>query len=227
MSLRNLVYRVFEQRKNGALPTLSPSEAYNSWAASYRSRMNPLQELEETALLSLLPDLSGKKVLDVGCGAGRVSRLAVERGAASTVGVDISRAMTDQARLQGQGEWLLADACELPFPESSFDVVVCALVLGHIEHLEKALSEIDRVLNAGGHVVISDFHPFASLSGSKRTFRDPASGRTCAIAHSVHLFEKYFQCFRDHGWVLEAFEEPLYDSYPVAFVLRARKEAAA
>ena len=206
---------------------LGPEEAYDRWAPSYGSRMNPFQRLEEDALVRLLPDLSGKAVLDVGCGTGRISRLANERGASSTTGVDLSRGMTDEARKRSDGEWLLTDACALPFTEPTFDVAVCALVLGHVSCLEKALSEIDRVLNAGGHVVISDFHPFASLSGSKRTFRDPANGRTCAIAHSVHLFEKYFQCFRDHGWVLEAFEEPLYDGYPVAFVLRARKEAAA
>ncbi|MEX0746749.1 MAG: hypothetical protein WD275_02035, partial [Rhodothermales bacterium] len=95
-----------------------------------------------------------------------------------------------------------------------------------VKALPKAVSEIDRVLLAGGHVVISDFHPFASLQGSRRTFQDPASGRTYAVGHFVHLFEEYFRCFREHGWALEAFEEPVYRGFPVAFVLRARKEAA-
>jgi len=217
----------FLWRLFGRYAVLGPVEAYDRWATSYGSRMNRFQELEEEALVRLLPDLSGKAVLDVGCGTGRISMLALERGASSAIGVDLSRGMTNEARKRSDGEWLLADACALPFTEPMFDVAVCALVLGHVARLEKALSEIDRVLKVGGHVVISDFHPFASLSGSQRTFQDPASGRTYAIAHRVHLFEKYFQCFRDHGWVLEAFEEPLYDGYPAAFVLRARKEAAA
>lgn len=242
-ALRTYLRRLLRSGSNGSLRTLSPGEAYDRWAASYRSRMNPVQELEEDALVRLLPDLEGKCVLDLGCGTGRISRIALECGAASTVGVDISDAMLDRALVQSaafwrdlaesRGEprsssdapvrWLNADVCALPLKASSFDVVVCALALGHVERLGDALSEMHRVLKMGGSVVISGFHPFASLRGWDRTFKDPSSGQTYAITQHIHLFQDYFNRFRAHGWTLEAFEEPLYDGYPIVFVLRARK----
>lgn len=242
-ALRTYLRRVLRSRPNGSLRTLSPGAAYDRWAASYQSKMNPLQELEEDALIRLLPDLEGKHVLDLGCGTGRVSRLALERGAASTVGVDMSDAMLDQARVQSsafwrdlaesRGEphsgsdapvsWFNADICALPMKASSFDVVICALALGHVERLRDALAEIHRVLKANGSVLISGFHPFASLRGSDRTFKDPSTGQTYAIVQNIHLFQDYFDRFRVQGWTLDAFEEPVYDGYPIVFVLRARK----
>ncbi len=187
--------------------------------------MNPVQELEEDALIRLLPDLRGKAVLDVGCGTGRVSRIVLARGAASTVGIDTSHAMLEEARSQSgdASSWLVADACALPWDAPLFDVVICTLVLGHVERLEDALAEMDRVLKAGGTVLFSGFHPFATLRGWNRSFMDPSSGQTYSIAHHVHLFEDYFHFFLEHCWSLEAFEEPRFETYPIVFVLRARK----
>lgn len=214
------------RRPNGSPPTLPVQEAYDRWAQTYRARMNAVQALEEDALLSLLPDLTGKDVLDVGCGTGRVSEIAIRRGAASTTGIDTSTTMLDVARAQsgGRSTWIRGDACALPFGPSSFDVVICALMLGHVERLDTALRETNRVLKTGGTVLISGFHPFATLRGEVRTFQDPVDGRTYAVAQYLHLFEVYFRCFAEYGWSLEAFEEPLYEGYPVVFVLRARKD---
>lgn len=211
---------------NGSLPVLSVREAYDRWAPAYRARMNAVQTLEEDALLSMLPDLAGKDVLDVGCGTGRVSKIAIGRGATSTTGIDTSGTMLDVARAQSgeRSRWIRGDVCALPFEPSSFDVVICALTLGHVERLDVALREMNRVLKGAGNVLISGFHPFATLRGAVRTFRDPADDRTYAIAQHVHLFEEYFRCFREYGWGLEAFEEPRYAGDPVVFVLRARKK---
>lgn len=208
---------------------LSPAEAYDRWAPAYESRMNPLQEIEEAALRRLLPDLSGRHVLDIGCGTGRVSRIALERGASSVVGVDLSSSMLDEARARSgrSVEFLPGDVCALPFEASTFDVLTCALVLGHVERLGNALSEMNRVLRPGGRIVISGFHPFATLRGWERTFEDAAAGRTYAIVQHVHLFEEYVRGFQRHRWRLEAFEELLYEEYPAAFVVRAQNAVEA
>lgn len=219
--------RVRALLRNGRAEVIPPEEAYDRWAASYRSRMNPLQELEEEALRRLLPDLAGRKTLDVGCGTGRVAGIAVERGAASVTGVDTSAEMLEKARARHPSMMFARGSlCALPFGASSFDVITCALVLGHVEPLHEALSEMNRVLRPGGHVVISDFHPFATLRGWDRTFQDPADGRTYAIAQYAHLFEEYVRCFRANGWTMGALEEPRYQGFPAVFVLRARKEDA-
>ncbi len=205
---------------------LPPAVAYDRWAPSYRRRMNPFQRLEEEALISLLPDLRGKDVLDLACGTGRVSSIAIERGAASTTGVDRSKAMLDRARSTSTASstWIQADMASLPLKDELFDVVVCALALGHVEPIDDALSEMNRVMKSGAVVLISDFHPFAVLRGSDRTFQDPATGRTYAISQYVHLFEDYMRCFGMNGWTLDAVREPRYDGFPAVFILRARKE---
>jgi 2-polyprenyl-3-methyl-5-hydroxy-6-metoxy-1,4-benzoquinol methylase len=54
--------------------------------------------MEEPAIRSLMPDLTGKRVLDLGCGFGRVARYARQMGAAEVLGVDISDRMIEAAR---------------------------------------------------------------------------------------------------------------------------------
>ncbi len=209
------------------LPVLTPEEGYNRWAASYGENMNPVQVLEAEALDRLLPDLSGQKVLDLGCGKGRVSRLALDRGAAATTGVDVSEAMLKAAAAavpSASARWLKAGARRLPFRDASFGVVVCALMMGHVKDLDVALSEVARVLRPGGVLMLSDFHPYAALRGWQRAFTDAASGRAFAIENHPHLFEDYIRCFNALDIVLEALEEPSHEGFPVVFVLRARKE---
>ncbi len=209
------------------LPVLPPQEGYDRWAASYEDNMNPVQALEAEALARLLPDLRDRVVLDLGCGKGRVARLALERGARETVGVDVSEAMLKAAAASlpaASVRWVRADGRTLPFKAASFDVVICALMMGHVDDLEAALSEIARVLRPGGLLLLSDFHPYATLRGWQRAFTDAESGRCFAIENHPHLFDAYLRCFNRLHLVLETLEEPCYEGYPVVFVMRARKE---
>ncbi len=209
------------------LPVLPPQEGYDRWAASYEDNMNPVQTLEAEALARLLPDLHDRVVLDLGCGKGRVARLALEQGARETVGVDVSEAMLKAAAASlpaSSVRWVRADGRALPFEGASFDVVVCALMMGHVDDLEAALSEIARVLRPGGLLLLSDFHPYATLRGWQRAFTDTESGQAFAIENHPHLFEAYIRCFNALNIVLEALEEPCHEGFPVVFVLRARKK---
>ncbi len=207
----------------GALPELSPEEGYRRWAADYGAEPNAFQQLEANALERLLPEVSGHRVLDLGGGRGRVCRRVLERGARQAVAADLTLAM-----LTGQdafsGPRLVASAGgPLPFCDGSFDLVVCALVLGHVEDLDRALAASAAALAPGGHLVVSDFHPYATLRGWQRTFVDPESGETRAIAQHLHLFSDYLRAFNRQGLMVEALEEPLWQGSPVVFVLRARK----
>ena len=111
----------------------------------------------------------------------------------------------------------------LPFRASAFDLVVCALVLGHVENLDRALASAAAVLAPGGQLLISDFHPYATLRGWQRTFADPKRGTTRAIAQHLHLFSDYVTALRREGLHVEALEEPLWQGSPVVFVMRAKK----
>ncbi len=160
-------------------------------------------------------------MLDVGGGTGRAARLALDRGARRATATDLSPAML--AAAGGDVPRVACDVRRLPFRHASFDVVVCALVLGHVPDLDRALRQLDAVLKPGGHLLVSDFHPFATLRGWQRTFVDAGRGRTYAIEQHLHLFSHYVLTLGQLGFVVEALEEPLWQGFPVVFVLRARK----
>ena len=194
------------------------------WAATYGSPPNLFQELEHEALVSLLPPVTGRTVLDLGCGGGRTASALLERGATRVVGVDRSRPMLRRAAGSGSAAvWAEADATRLPLADVAVDLVVSTLMFGHIAALQDAIGEAVRVLRPGGHLVISDFHPQATLSGCQRTVVDPATGRECVFEQHLHLLSDYVAVFEPLGVVIEALREPCHDGTPVAFVMRARK----
>lgn len=117
---------------------------------------------------------AGARVLEVGCGPGHLSTRLARRGLAVT-GVDLDPAMVERAKenagrgsdASGAPSFLVGDAASLPFPESSFDLVVSTFSLHHWSDPAKGLAEIGRVLRPGGTALIWDLragampHPFA------------------------------------------------------------------
>ena len=109
---------------------------YDLWAPSYGLRSNPIQLLESQALGEVLPELKDRTVLDLGCGRGRVARLALEQGASKSVGIDFSLPMIQAASYSGSSaQWLAGEALQLPLRRGLFDVVISALMMGHIRDL--------------------------------------------------------------------------------------------
>ena len=123
--------------------------------------------------------LRGQVVLDVGCGTGIQSLLALEGGATRVVGGDMSDYMLGQGRkkvnTRGYGperiEFQQMDAESLPFPDGSFDIVLCGMVLGLIPNQETAVSEMARVLRPGGFLAVSTHGPEFYWEACETTFR--------------------------------------------------------
>ncbi len=160
-------------------------KAYEHWAPHYSpSPHNPLMRAEQQAMLALFPDLRGRSVLDLACGTGRYSTLAMQAGAASVVAADFSPAML--ARVSHP--WRVrADLTQLPFADAVFDVVVSGLALSHAGSLERCMREIARVLRPGGALVYSDFHAAASAAGLTRSFKDSRNQRHVVPDSSVEV----------------------------------------
>ena len=173
----------------------------------------------------LLPDVSGQQVLDLGCGKGRLSRLALERGATRVIAADLSLAMLVEPDPFGGPRLVAEVGASIPFRRGCFDTVVCALILGHVEQLDLAVGAIAETIRPGGYLVVSDFHPFATLRGWERTFVDSEQGATYAVTQHLHLFSDYVRCLGQHGLTVEAMEELEWEGWPVVFVLRARKSS--
>ena len=113
------------------------------------------------AVLDLAGDVAGRRILDVGCGAGPLLAALRERGALVT-GVDSSTKMLELARQRlGDGADLhLADLSNpLPFPDGAFDDVIACLVLHYLEDWTAPLTELRRVLAPGGRLIVAVNHP--------------------------------------------------------------------
>jgi ubiquinone/menaquinone biosynthesis C-methylase UbiE len=117
---------------------------------------------ERPATISLLGDVSGLRVLDVGCGAGVLTAWLVEHRATATA-FDVSDQMVALARnaVGDKARFLVADLSQpLTFAaDHSFDVVVASLVLHYVKDWQYVLREFHRVLTPTGAVVFSTHHP--------------------------------------------------------------------
>lgn len=204
---------------------LSPREAYRRWARTYGEHPNAFQRLEGEAMARLFGDVCGLSVLDLGCGKARLASQALAGGARLAVAADLVLAMHTHAAAGDSPARrplrLVAATHPLPFRPSSFDVVACALVLGHVADLAGAVRAMADSLRRGGRLLISDFHPFATLRGHARTFDD--RGTTRAVRQHVHLLGDYIRLLVENGLVVDSLEEPRWQGEPVAFVLRAQK----
>lgn len=102
--------------------------------------------------------VSGMKVLDVACGEGYGSNLMKTWGAKSVIGVDVSKEALEKANknfAQEGVEFINHSAEELPFEDNSFDVVISLETIEHLDHPEKFIQEIKRVVKPDGTILIS------------------------------------------------------------------------
>jgi ubiquinone/menaquinone biosynthesis C-methylase UbiE len=137
----------------------------------------------------------GARILDVGCGIGTTTTWMADRiPGGSACGVDISEAMVAEATARAKGrsdlEFKQGEACNLPFPDSSFDAVRMERVLLYVPDRGKAVAEMMRVTKPGGRVTVIDTDVDCTAIHSKNraltrkmtslvadTFPHPTSGR--------------------------------------------------
>jgi len=181
---------------------LTPADAYRLWAPSYNGE-TVVSALEDRVARSVMPDLVGLRLLDVGCGTGR--RLPPsESGPALSVGMDLVPEMLSAGK-RARGHRMIAagDVRRLPFVTAAFDVVWCRLVLGHVDDVRTAYRELARVSGPGAHLIVSDFHPAAVAAGHTRTFQD-AGGTVREVEHHVHESAAHVDAAGACGWTVAA-----------------------
>lgn len=211
-----------DDRAPSAVERVDPQAAYALWAKNYPPRPhNRLMEIEHQAVLSLLPDVHGRTVLDAGCGTGRYLQELKARGA-FVIGMDLSEAMLERAR-SVSGRVARADVRALPFDDQSIDVVVCGLALGDVDELEIALAELARVMRPDACLIYSVVHPSGEAQGWTRTFSD--GGRHMAIDGFWHSADRHRRACLSAGLAIEEWREPEIAELPgtrPALVIRAR-----
>jgi SAM-dependent methyltransferase len=133
-----------------------PADAAHYYDEYWSAEVEPYYEPDPTLSRLLFDGVDGgTRVLDVGCGPARSYALELARRAGSYTGVDVSAEAIRAATAAGFDARLVTDASDLPFPEGSFDLVVCVEVLEHLFAPDRAVSAIHRVLRPGGKLVAS------------------------------------------------------------------------
>jgi SAM-dependent methyltransferase len=166
MRPRVLAVRAYCQRVSG---NAFWQEHGNTWALRSEHGL-PNAAYDRPAILRLAGDVAGRRVLELGCAAGVLTRQLVDRGA-NVLALDREPRMAALARqrLDGRARVEVADL-EQPLdmvPDACIDLVVASLVLHYVEDWRPLLAELRRCLVPGGALVFSIHHPITGwqLSG--------------------------------------------------------------
>ena len=179
---------------------LDVAEGYRLWSREYDDEPNIITDLARAAVDRLLGDVSGKRVLDVGCGTGQLAVDLAGRGAGLT-GLDPSPEMLHKARRLGlrRGvpvDWMNGAFGSLPRDEP-FDTVTCNLVLCHVPEVLGPIAEMASCLAPGGRLIITDFHYLCLVVGWRTAFN--CDEQRYHIENYVHDFGEYSRAIADAG----------------------------
>jgi SAM-dependent methyltransferase len=152
-----------------AIPDLGP-DTYVRWRASELATIT--EHLERQLILELAGEVSGKRVLDVGCGDGALAVELWERGA-TVAGIDVSHVMIEAARERARSRaaditFGVAAAEALPFPAEHSNTVVAVTVLCFIDDPAPVFREMARVLRPGGRLVIGELGKWSTWAAARR-----------------------------------------------------------
>ena len=140
---------------------------------------------EHAAFLALLPELSERRVLDLGCGAGQLTVHLAAAGAAEVIGLDISERMLERARAHRahpRVTYVREPMETADFSAGRFDLVVSSLAFHYVEDYAGLMQRITQWLAPGGTLVFSTEHPvFLARSTDDGWVRD-ADGQPAAWA---------------------------------------------
>jgi len=207
---------------------VSTQQGYAIWSTTYASEKNSLIAVEEPYVDTIISSLPITNALDVGAGTGRHALKLARRGIAVTA-IDQSQEMLAVARQIAQQEGLpitfrqasLEDG--LPFEPEQFDFLICALMLCHVPDLLHAAQEFYRVLQPGGHVLITAFHPDAVERGWRT--QTTIDGTLYLLPNAHHTRNDYLEALTSTGFRIIKVIDAIVDEAPEGYLSEAFRSA--
>lgn len=154
---------------------------FDQYEKMLRSQLGLEGAGEWHALRNMLPDFKGKNVLDLGCGFGWHCRYAIENGAKSVVGIDLSEKMLAKAQEINTLEGILYERKaleDLDYSSEQFDIVLSSLTLHYVASFDKIVQNIYQWLTPGGSFVFSVEHPVFTAEGTQDWVYDKNGEKT-------------------------------------------------
>lgn len=159
--------------------------------------------LIQPAMADMLPDLTGKSIIDLGCGYGYNCIDFVQRGAKKVVGIDISQKMLEVAKRKSSDpniEYINMSITDISSLKGKFDLVYSSLAFHYIEDFAQLVSDIYELLNKDAVLLYSQEHPIitATLDGKGHFNRDENNNRIS------YTFSNYNQSGRrEIHWIID------------------------
>ncbi len=184
-------------------------ENYNLWSDFYDQDNNPTRDLDHLVVTKLIQQFKNKKIIEIGCGTGKNTVLLSEV-ADQVLAIDFSKGMLEKARTKMREkknvEFEFADISEKwPCEDNYYDVVICSLVLEHIEKIYFIFSEANRVLIESGEFFINEFHPFRQYQGKRANFQK--NGKKIELEYFVHDVSEFINSGLKNNFELRRIEE--------------------
>ncbi len=187
---------------------MSIQKAYNEWSETYDSDGNLTRDLDQQVTREALANLHFHSILEIGCGTGKNTAFLVQIGT-RVHALDFSEGMIEKAREKVKAENVRFSVADLtqkwPCEDEAYDLVICNLVLEHIEDLSFIFLEAFRVLQEKGKFLINELHPFRQYEGKKARF-DKGEGVT-EIPAFVHHVSDFVNAASDNGLTLTKLNE--------------------
>jgi SAM-dependent methyltransferase len=139
---------------------------------------------EWPAIRAKLPDLAGKRILDLGCGFGWFARWAKQHGAGSVLALDLSEQMIARAKADTPDpaiEYRIEDLETLELPEASFDFAYSALTFHYIEDFGRLVRTVYRSLVPGAYFVFTIEHPIYMAAAHPHWWTDEDDRKTWPV----------------------------------------------
>ena len=130
------------------------------------NKVNANNLFEIPALFSMIPDLKGKRILDLGCGFGEHCKQFVDCGAERVVGIDISKKMLEVAMAENchsKIEYINMAMEEISQLQDKFDVVISSLAFHYVEDFEGVIRNVYNLLDENGVFIFSQENPLCTL----------------------------------------------------------------
>jgi len=169
----------------------SVSRAYAGWVDSYDSSENRTRDLDAVVLRQQELDITGRDVLEIGCGTGKNTEW-IAAHAATVVGLDLSPEMLARARARVKQTNVTFAEHDIqrtwPLGDETVNTVIGNLVLEHLANIRMVFHEAERVLRPNGTLFLCELHPFRQRLGAQAQYTDAKTGdrqKVEAYAHDV------------------------------------------
>lgn len=192
------------------------ADGYALWADSYDAPGNPMTAIEHPSMVQRAQQhfASGAVALDAGCGTGRLTAELVSIGYES-IGVDVTVEMLAVAeQIVPTADFRDGSFERLPVEDDSVDLIVSGLAVCHAHDLDAVFAEFARVLRSGGHVVMSNPHPFTAGAGGQAFFAH--AGGMPFVRNHPHQVGDYVRALLANDFRLTAVDDIAYDASSIS-----------